>query len=277
MVVAPHTVEEIAQWVAETPKIALPSSQGWGAPISPDAVEIDLSPYSGILDFPVKDQIVKVRAGMSPGDLQKELAAEGYCLPTLFPDLQPGKAPFEPLARAQTLAEAVAFGLPHAREYQTGSWREWLIGTTVITGDGEIVKLGSSVVKNVAGYDIQRLMIGSRMSLGLIVEVTLRVFPIPALPESSLIVVREGEPGAIRRVLDSDFEEEVTKPGVLAHDRASETLWLESGEGESPKDSWTIRKGTGVFEDDPVAKWMHRAKEKFDPHAKFNPGVWGIF
>lgn len=277
MVALPNTLESIARWVAETPKIAVASSQGWGAPISPEAVAVDLSTYSGILDFPVKDQIVKVRAGTSPAELQQALAAEGYCLPTLFPDMQPNQAPFEPLAWSKTLAEAVAFGLPHAREYQTGSWREWLIGTTVITGDGEIVKLGSSVVKNVAGYDIQRLMIGSRMSLGLIVEVTLRVFPIAALPISSLIVVRGGEPGAIRRVLDSDFETESAKTEVLAHDRSSGTVWLESAVDQGPKDSWTHRKGTGIFEGDPVAKWMHRAKEKFDPHAKFNPGVWGIF
>src|SRR5476651_1570951 len=84
------------------------------------------------------------------------------------------------------LIDEIAFNLPHTLQAQYGSWRDWILGMRVVQADGTFAKCGSKAVKNVAGYDVQKLMIGARGTLGLIAEVTLRTFPVKALPASEV-------------------------------------------------------------------------------------------
>src|SRR5690606_10607689 len=91
--------------------------------------------------------------------------------------------PFEPphLGREATLGGMVAAGLSGPRRPWAGSVRDYVLGTRVITGHGKLLRFGGEVMKNVAGYDLSRLMVGSFGCLGLLTEVSLKVLPKPRL------------------------------------------------------------------------------------------------
>src|SRR5205823_6468495 len=131
------------------------------------------------------------------------------------------------------------YNFPHALEAQCGSWRDWVLGMRIALPDGRIVKTGSQAVKNVAGYDVHKLMIGARATLGVVLDVILRVFPVSALPKPELEIGPAGErcrirgadrtsdearrlPKWIQRTKPSDFAVSVRDvgDGLLAADHA---------------------------------------------------------
>jgi glycolate oxidase FAD binding subunit len=124
------------------------------------------------------DQIVAVEAGMTLADLQRALAPHGQRLA-----IDP---PFPERATIGGIVAANAFGPRRAR---FGPVRDLVIGITVIRADGAIARGGGKVVKNVAGFDLPRLLCGSLGTLGLVAEVVLRLHP---LPEASATALFEG-------------------------------------------------------------------------------------
>jgi len=247
---------------------------------------ISLDYYTGIIEHDVDDQVVVVRAGTSVLELQEALGEVGQCLP--LPMLEPPAA-MTTASIYGPLIDEIGINLPHGLSNQCGSWRDWVLGMKVVIPDGTITKCGSKAVKNVAGYDVQKLMIGARGTLGLIAEVTLKTFPLKALPETEIEYVSTavGRPSNwIQRVLPSDFEAAVkaSEKQLAAFDRRSSTLWAFVPPGESLKrfaGDWILRSGCGAqnleFKDQTVVKLMKRAKELFDPTGKLNPGEMGLF
>jgi FAD/FMN-containing dehydrogenase len=159
----------------------------------------------------------------------------------------------------------------------------------VVQPDGLVVKCGTKAVKSVAGYDVQKLMVGARGTLGLIAEVTLRTFPVKALPKPEVTFLSQPRPRPsnwIQRVKPSDFQAAVLAngPRLAAYDPQSSTLWAHV----TPDDSlprfegdWVIRSGCGEknleFPDQTVRTLMYRTKSLFDPTGKLNRGEMGIF
>jgi glycolate oxidase FAD binding subunit len=90
--------------------------------------------------------------------------------------------PFEPphFGEAATLGGTIACGFSGPRRPYAGSARDFVLGTTIINGKGEVLRFGGQVMKNVAGYDVSRLMVGSLGTLGAILDVSLKVLPKPA-------------------------------------------------------------------------------------------------
>jgi FAD/FMN-containing dehydrogenase len=188
-----------------------------------------------------------------------------------------GQTPFS--SENPTVAEAIGLALPHVLENRYGTWREWVLGMTVVLGDGMIAKSGCRAVKSVAGYDAHKLFVGSRGAFGVIVEVTLRLYPLEdhrhELPH------QRPQDAWICRLLKSDFERictEARNRTVLA-DPETATLW---GKGELPKlppDSWMVGpnnspKNSGSRDE---AIWLQRAKALLDPMGKLNPGQLEAF
>ncbi len=246
------------------------------------ATEISLNAYTGVIEHDADDQVVVVRAGTTVSELQAELAKVGQCLPmpNLEPHLAKAVASFD-----GALIDEIGFNLPHGLANQCGSWRDWILGLAVIQPDGTVVKCGSKAVKNVAGYDVQKLMIGARGTLGLIAEVTLKTYPLKALPKFEVEFVGEANCNWVQRVLPSDFGAAVLEAGsrITAFDRASSTLWASVPPNESLKRfefDWVLRSGCGAknleIVDPTVIRLMKRAKELFDPENKMNPGEMGI-
>lgn len=135
--------------------------------------ELDLRPLSGIVGYEPSELVVTVRTGTRIDDLESELAARGQMLA------------FEPprFAAASTVGGCIATGLAGprrmARQPLGGAVRDHVLGVSLIDGRGELLRFGGTVIKNVAGYDVSRLMVGSFGVLGILVDVSLKVLPRP--------------------------------------------------------------------------------------------------
>lgn len=121
-----------------------------------------------LIQYEPADLTVTVEAGMTMGKLGEILAAEGQFLPLEVPS--PGKATVGGMLAAACFGPlGLTYGFP----------RDWLIGVKVVNADGRVTKGGGRVVKNVTGYDINKLYTGSLGTLGVIVEASLKVAPKP--------------------------------------------------------------------------------------------------
>jgi glycolate oxidase FAD binding subunit len=150
---------------------------GLGAPARADVV-LRTAGLAGIVEHAPSDQIVAVQAGMPLATLQAALAPHGQRLA-----LDP---PLAERATAGGVLCANAFG-PRRTRY--GSVRDLVIGVTMIRADGVVARGGGKVVKNVAGFDLPRVLFGSLGTLGLVAEVVFRLHP---LPEASATVLVPG-------------------------------------------------------------------------------------
>lgn len=130
--------------------------------------DVDLSQLSRLVEHVPEDMTATVETGMTLVDFQQHLAKGGQWLP-----LDP------PNPESVTIGDLLAKNLNGPRRFGCGTVRDWLIGMTVVLPDGRLVKNGGKVVKNVAGFDLCRLFIGAQNTLGVIVEATFKLQPLP--------------------------------------------------------------------------------------------------
>ena len=121
-----------------------------------------------VIDYPASDLTITVEAGITIRALRETLAQHGQMLPLDVP-----------CANDATLGGTLAANLSGPQRLGYGGWRDVVIGIQFATADGRLAKGGGRVVKNVAGYDLPKLLIGSFGTLGIITEISLKVFPIP--------------------------------------------------------------------------------------------------
>ncbi len=141
---------------------------GLGLPPIKPGFAVDTRGLGRVVDYPARDMTVTVQAGMTVAALQEVLAKEGQRLPVDVPN--PDRA---------TLGGAVAVNASGPRRLGHGTLRDYLIGISFVTDDGVEVKAGGRVVKNVAGYDLMKLHVGALGTLGIVTQLTLKVFPRP--------------------------------------------------------------------------------------------------
>lgn len=125
-----------------------------------------------VLDYPARDMTVTVESGLKIRALTDILAAEGQRLPIDI--AQSGLA---------TIGGALAANTSGPRRYGHGTFRDYVIGISAVDAQGRLFKAGGRVVKNVAGYDICKLLVGSRGSLAMVTQVTLKLRPLSATSE----------------------------------------------------------------------------------------------
>ena len=130
---------------------------------------LNVRPLAGISSYEPTELVVTVRAGTPLAELEAALAERGQHLP------------FEPprLGSASTVGGMIAAGLAGPSRAAAGSVRDHLLGATLLNGKGEVLSFGGQVMKNVAGYDVSRVLAGSMGVLGVICEVSLKVLPMP--------------------------------------------------------------------------------------------------
>lgn len=135
---------------------------------------LPMGAFTGIVDHDPAELVVTVRAGTPLAELEAALAAAGQMLP------------FEPprFGARSTIGGAVASGLAGPRRASVGSVRDFVLGAVLVSATGERLRFGGRVMKNVAGFDVSRLLCGSLGILGPIVELSLKVLPAPALEET---------------------------------------------------------------------------------------------
>ena len=142
---------------------------------------LDVRPLAGVVDYEPSELVVTVRAGTRLRELQALLAERGQCLPFEPPQFGVGS----------TIGGAVAAGLSGPARASVGSLRDYVLGVQIVNGKGELLTFGGQVMKNVAGYDVSRLMAGSLCTLGVIVQVSLKVLPVPPAEATLLFDLSE--------------------------------------------------------------------------------------
>jgi glycolate oxidase FAD binding subunit len=131
---------------------------------------LDVTPLAGISSYEPSELVVTVRAGTPLAQLEQALAGQGQCLPFEPPRFAPGG----------TVGGMVAAGLAGPARSSVGGVRDYVLGATLLDGRGQVLSFGGQVMKNVAGYDVSRVLAGSLGVLGVICEVSLKVLPLPA-------------------------------------------------------------------------------------------------
>ena len=130
---------------------------------------LDTRAHAGIVNYEPTELVVTARAGTPLAELEAALAGQRQCLACEPPD-----------HGGATVGGAVAAGLSGPRRATAGSLRDFVLGVQLMDGEGRLLHFGGEVMKNVAGFDVSRLMTGSLGTLGLILEVSLKVLPQPA-------------------------------------------------------------------------------------------------
>ncbi|MBK5315041.1 glycolate oxidase subunit GlcE [Erwinia sp. TH29] len=130
---------------------------------------LDTRAHRGIVSYDPTELVISVRAGTPLSELFAALDAKGQMLPCEPPSFGEGA----------TVGGMIAAGLSGPRRPWSGSVRDFVLGTRVISGLGTHLRFGGEVMKNVAGYDLSRLMVGSYGCLGVLTEVSLKVLPKP--------------------------------------------------------------------------------------------------
>ncbi len=177
---------------------------------------LEMAGHAGVVSYEPTELVITARAGTPLTEIEALLAEHNQVLP------------FEPphFGAGATLGGMLAAGLSGPRRPWSGSVRDAVLGVKILNGRGEPLGFGGQVMKNVAGYDVSRLMAGSLGTLGVILETSIKVLPRPA---ASLTLVQELDAArAARRVLDLG-RQPLPLSGSLYH---AGRLWLRLCGGE---------------------------------------------
>ena len=217
LIVRPGSQEEVAKVVAacaEAGAAVIPwgggTSMGMGnRPARADVVVL-LDRLNRIVEHDADNLNVSVEAGVPLAHLQATLAERRQFLPL--------DAPAEGKATMGGLLATNSMG-PWRLLY--GTWRDWVLGMRVVLPDGERIRCGGKVIKNVSGYDMNKLFIGSLGSLGIITEATVKLLPLPVVRASVIGLFPElaQVTDLVRKVLDSVLlpeAMELLNPGALS-------------------------------------------------------------
>jgi len=139
-----------------------------GRPIAGQPLETRA--HCGILRHDPAELVLTARGGTPLAEVEERLASKGQRLPFEPPHFGP----------AATLGGTVACGIAGPARAWAGPLRDFVLGARVLSGDGRVLRFGGEVMKNVAGYDVARLMAGSLGILGVLLDVSLKVLPLPA-------------------------------------------------------------------------------------------------
>jgi glycolate oxidase FAD binding subunit len=177
---------------------------------------LDTRAHRGIVTYDPTELVITARAGTPLAELNAALDAAGQMLPCEPPHSEDGA----------TLGGMVAAGLSGPRRPWSGSVRDYVLGTRVITGHGKHLRFGGEVMKNVAGYDLSRLMAGSFGCLGLLTEVSLKVLPKPR-HSISIALEMSGEHALLKL---AEWGQQPFPISAASHDGQHLHLRLEGGE-----------------------------------------------
>ena len=146
---------------------------------------LDVTGYRGIVEYEATELVIAARAGTPLAEVEGALREHGQMLP------------FEPphFGDKATLGGCVAAGLAGPRRAYAGAVRDFVLGVRLLDGNATELKFGGQVMKNVAGYDVSRLMAGSLGTLGVLLEVSLKVLPVP--PSDTTLYLKAGESDAV--------------------------------------------------------------------------------
>ena len=229
-----------------------------------EGTALNVKQHSGIIEYRPSELVLTARSGTKLSDIENELSKNNQMLA------------FEPPShnRAATLGGSIACGLSGPRRPFAGAARDFVLGTTIINGKGELLKFGGQVMKNVAGYDASRLMVGAQGTLGVLIDISVKVLP---KPESELTLcfdkpfddahrtlrnwIIQGQPISascyyekrlfirLSSTANSVKQAHQTIGGDIQHDKNSDELWKQlqhqdhkffKHNNDDPRDLWRV-------------------------------------
>jgi glycolate oxidase FAD binding subunit len=226
---------------------------------TPRGEPLEVSGHRGILSYEPKELVITARAGTPLQEIEEALAAQGQMLP------------FEPpyFGDSATLGGTIAAGLSGPRRPYAGSARDFVLGARVLNGKGEILRFGGEVMKNVAGYDVSRLMTGAMGTLGVLLDISLKVLPMPA--SEVTLVSSSDTPDAIKR-----FNELAGKPlPISAAACDGERSYIRLSGAATAVDAARKSLG-GDLLDDNAAFWQQRIREQGHAFFKGDAPLWRL-
>ena len=255
----PQTVDELQEIVRNHERIH-PSCGGTKPALSTplDGTDhLDLSKLSGIVEYDSGELTFTALSGTPIEEIRSKLDAQGQYLP------------FDPpfVDRGATIGGTVASGLSGPGRYRFGGVRDFILGVSLVDGKGRLVRGGGKVVKNVAGFDIPKLMVGSLGELGVLVELTFKVFP---KPECQLTVVHrcstlDAAMDALYRVYTSQLD--MVSLDLAPNADGSSVLWIRIGglSESAPKRAHRVRRmiGGGEIVEGPDEALLWRDAREF--------------
>ena len=197
---------------------------------------LDTAAYRGIVDYEPTELVITARAGTPLAEIEAALREKGQMLA------------FEPphFGDGATLGGCVAAGLSGPRRAYAGAVRDFVLGVRMLDGKGDDLRFGGQVMKNVAGYDVSRLMAGSLGTLGVLLEVSLKV--LAAAASETTLHLKRGRGGS-----------------HLAHERMGRQAAADHGDGVSRRRPRRAalrraRRGRRRGEEDSAAPWWTRPR-----------------
>lgn len=259
-----------------------------------DGVRLVRAP-AGIISYEPAEMTVKVRAGTTIGSLNEELGQHRQMVP------------FDVDDRSATVGGLLSVGRSGIRRRRYGHIRDFVLQATYVNAVGDVISAGGPTVKNVSGYDLCRLMVGSLGTLGLIAEVVLRCVPVPtashwftydgdprnldaSLFQASSILWNGDTTWVLLEGHEADIESQAGRCGlqpaegaplVPKHGRLSKRpsdLYGLTGDFLAEIGVGVVHVGVGHLEtsgaaEQTGARHLHRAvKERMDPKNRLNPG-----
>lgn len=211
-------LDQVKQALASNTPLRIQGSNSKAMLGNPVAGElIDTRSHSGIISYDPAELVLTARAGTPLAEIEAVLAEAGQMLPWEPPHLGP----------AATVGGTVAAGLSGPRRPWAGAVRDHVLGSRVITGHGKLLRFGGEVMKNVAGYDLSRLLTGSFGCLGLLSEVSLKVLPRPR----QCLSLRLHMPAHLALSALAEWGQQPLPISAACHDGEALCLRLEGGEG----------------------------------------------
>ena len=150
------------------------SKKFYGYPSPDELPKLSIAEHKGVIDYAPDELMLRVRAGTPLSEINQLLRENNQFLAFEPPEFN----------HKTTIGGVIATGLSGPRRPYAGSVRDFVLGVTLITGSGDVLSFGGQVMKNVAGYDVSRLVAGAMGTLGVILDVSLKVLPAPELERS---------------------------------------------------------------------------------------------
>ena len=217
---------------------------------------LDLAGHRGIVDYEPTELYVTAKCGTPLAEIEAALAEHGQMLA------------FEPPRFAgATLGGCIAAGLSGPRRMQAGAVRDFVLGVKLVDGRGQVLEFGGQVMKNVAGYDVSRLIAGSLGTLGVIAEATLKVLPKPVAETTLEFACAADE--AVRRLNDWGAQPLPVSASFWHEGR----LWLRLSGAAAAVDAAARKLGGKPVEE--ADRWWDEVREQ--GHAAFAaPVLWRV-
>ncbi len=234
--VAPHTDEECALVLSaassEGWQVRIEGSGTWCPTDAPADLALTTRNLRGVTDLNPADLVAAVRAGTTWANLRATLLDQGAWVVA------------DPPGRGRSVGSIVATGTSGPLRTGFGTLRDQMLGLTLATGNGEIIRVGGKVVKNVAGYDITKLAVGSFGAFGIITSVNLRLRTVPRVDTTMAAYgERDGLLRAARSILETGMTPaalEVVSPLATGQSRWAVVVRLLGSDAAVKEDRLTI-------------------------------------